>query len=115
MRTILSSLFITLASQVAAEEVYYCQGLELAEWSSQKQKLTEYTPQNFKFSIKQNQVHFGSGGFLDNTKKKIRLHTDNLLHASDEWSVLTMDKGNFNYAIVSYGVMVHVAAKCDKF
>lgn len=117
MSKISVAMFVLLATQVAAEEVYYCQGLELAEWSVPEQKLTQYKPQNFKFSIQQNQLHFGSGGYLDGTKLEITRHIGRFLEANSFLSQAALDLniGSFNFAHVGYDHITLIAAKCDKF
>ena len=114
MHRIIAVLLTFMVTHVSAEEVYYCQGLEFAGWSVSEQALTQYSPENFKFSIQQNQVHFGSGGVLDNEKMEITFHSSDLLTASNDIGHQAMEKGNFNYSMVGYSDIFLIAAKCDK-
>jgi hypothetical protein len=116
-RTLLTALFLTLFSQTAwAETVFYC--TETVSVDINNHELTQYKPQNFKFKITGREVTFGSGGYFDNVTKNITTyHNENNWAATEKYSMLWFNEGNFIYtsAFIYVKKSAVISAKCDKF
>jgi hypothetical protein len=119
-RTLLTAIFLTLFSQTAgAKTVYYCTGTQFTEIKANK--LENYEPQNFKFSVDQKGVNFGSDGFFAGSKMLIEMWvSESIWKARDAGDVVVaFQDGAFVAALAFVGedgaMGLLVAAKCDKF
>jgi hypothetical protein len=116
-RTLLTAIFLTLFSQTAsANTVFYCTGTNLVK--VEDHKLEKFKTQNFKFSVNQNTIKFGSGGYFDKHEAGITRWTDEYNWAStNNMANITFLKGYFTSAeVYSYiDKAFLITAKCDKF
>ena len=123
MRNILAIIFIAFVTKASAEDVWFCQGDNLYDFTTEDRKMKSYIPQNFKFRVNRDtyKVYFGSGGYFNDVVLDLSAYTYDLLDnghlsAGDNTSKLEMwDKGNFNYANVLHNSIIIITAQCDKF
>jgi len=119
-RTLLTAIFLTLFSQTAwAKTVYYCTGTQFTEIKANK--LENFKPQNFKFSVDQQGVTFGSDSFFAGSKMLIEKWVSESIwkaRAAGDMVVAFQD-GAFVAAVAFVGddsaMGLLIAAKCDKF
>jgi len=119
-RTLLTVLFLALFSQTAgANTVYYCAGTQFTEIKASK--LKNFKPQNFKFSVDQKSVTFGSDGFFAGSKFLIESWVSEVLwKAADAgFGTTAFQDGEFVAALSFVGedgaTGLLIGAKCDKF
>jgi len=108
--------FVVLATQMGAEEVWFCQGESLYAMEAPERKMTSYKPQNFKFTIYDSEkVVFGSGGWFSDMEYIITEYLGDTFWAYNDNKVIVMDEGKLNHAYVDFDTIVTVTATCDKF
>ena len=125
MKQILITLFvvftITYGSQAKAEDVWFCQGTHFSEWNSKSNKYINTTPQNFKFSVANNKIKFGSGGFLNGSTFDVDDYMPDPLmkvltaHDNGRSTIIKMDRGKLNISSTFFEGIVIMSADCDQF
>ena len=118
-RILLTAMFLTLFAHTAsAEAVFFCNGTNFVEIKNNE--LSKYKTQNFKFSVNEKFVKFGSGGyFADTIMPTSYWLSEDFWTAANTISITKMHKGQFMYAASKYeddGVAgLLITATCDKF
>ena len=128
-RALFTAFFFSLVSQAAiGSSVFYCSGNNTTV--IENCKLTNYTPENFKFSIDdfgeekltvhRYQIRFGSDGYLANQIASVTIwRGEETWFADMGVATIAFNKGSFGFTVPyanekTIGVRV-ITANCDKF
>jgi hypothetical protein len=120
VRTILITFLLALATKASSSEfnvgdVFFCTSDSGAFVEPPDYNLAKWKPENFKFTITEdNRIKFGSSGYFANTDKIIlRMSYD--LKAQDQVSLFHLQSGRFHYASASGLGSSIMSGTCDKF
>ena len=124
MRLLLTTIILTMLAQPAwAQTVYYCLMLNVAQMDTGV--VSEYRTQKFSFSLTDEKVIFGSGGYFDGLILEVDMiyedrsgfvaHRPDLFGVDYTTTVATLEDGQFNYADILENKITVIHATCDKF
>ena len=108
------ALAVLFSPVKAKEKVYYCEMTGLAKTTIERDRL--YKPEKFKFMVSPEEVVFGSGGYMNNTKKPIsRWFWFDMFQANFDGGSLLFSRPEFHYTSATYSDAIAFSAHCDDF
>jgi len=115
------SALIALTNPVKADrfnvgDVFYCESESGAFAQPPNFEFTKWKPFNFKFKIvSRDLIRYGSGGYFNNSESKIGFMSTDMLETDDTFSMFSLVKERFNYAIAGISGSSMLTGTCDKF
>jgi hypothetical protein len=118
-KVLLTAICLILFSQKTwAETVFYCSGTHIVD--IENNKLQQFEPDNFKFTVNKNQIKYGNRGFMKNATIPVtRWFDETIWFAGTDDVTIKLNKGYYSLTgnfINKNGVNARVmTADCSKF
>ena len=113
-------LFLTLAVQARAEDVWFCKNIHQSGWILEVGKIKTYPPIDHRFKVSKSRLKFGSVGMNAYREMDVTMYDKDgiydILAASDEKVIVVMDSdGLFRMSTVNNGGNFLHISKCELF